>query len=419
MYYDSRRARVTGAIFFYLPISIFIQIMSRRIVKSWSNRRLLHEARAFLEGLSEAVAILPTRSPGQGMAQIADQLCGVHQLTLTQLAAELSRPIMATRGLVPLSSLGMEAVAARAVHLAGEARELTYFLPVADLPGFAKALSRTLRELRLARITPDQVAETGQPGADLWKLLARFEEELESRKLADLALMLELAVKGVEGHRLSGLPLLLLDPPLESMLHRELLRALAQRALSILAAITAGEREWEADLGVKAKSLDPDTAASPLPIERLRRYLFADSIESIPEGTAGFEILSAPGEGLEAVEIARRILRLAGEGVAFDEMAILLRNPDRQQVLIEEALRRARIPAYMSRGSARPDPSGRALLALLACAAEKCAASRFAEYLSLGQVPRADEAAAPPKWVGPVDEALADPDSDQAEAKAG
>ena len=48
-------------------------------------------------------------------------------------------------------------------------------------------------------------------------------------------------------------------------------------------------------------------------------------------------------------------------------MAILLRNPDRQQVLVEEALRRARIPAYMSRGSARPDPSGRALLALLAC----------------------------------------------------
>ncbi len=351
------------------------------------------------------------------MAQIADRLCGVHQLTLTQLAAELSRPIMATRGLVPLSSLGMEAVAARAVHLAGQARELTYFLPVADSPGFAKALSRTLRELRLAKITPEQVAETGAPGADLGRLLARFEEELESRRLADLALMLELAITGVEEHRLSGLPLLLLDPPLESLLHRELLRALAQRAPSILAAITSGEREWEKDLGVKAQSLDPDTIDSPLPMERLRRYLFAGSIESIPEGTSGFEILSAPGEGLEAVEIARRILRLAGEGVAFDEMAILLRNPDRQQVLIEEALRRARIPAYMSRGSARPDPSGRALLALLACAAEKCSASRFAEYLSLGQVPLAEEAAAPPQWVGPADEALTDPDVDQAEQK--
>ena len=68
-------------------------------------------------------------------------------------------------------------------------------------------------------------------------------------------------------------------------------------------------------------------------------------------------------------------------------MAILLRNPERYQPVIEDALRRAAIPAYFSRGTARPDPAGRAFLALLACAAEKCSASRFAEYLSLGQVP--------------------------------
>jgi ATP-dependent helicase/nuclease subunit B len=389
--------------------------MSRRIVKSWSNGRLLHEARAFLTGVPEAVAILPSRSPGQGMAQIADRLCGVHQLTLIQLAAELSRPIMATRGLVPLSSLGLEAVAARSVHTATHARELNYFLPVADSPGFAKALSRTLRELRLARITPEQVAAAGEPGADLSRLLARFEEELESRRLADLALMIDLAIEGINGHRLSGLPLLLLDPPMESLFHRELLRGLAQRAPSLLAAITAGEREWEEDLSVRAEVLDPDRADSPM--ERLRQHLFTGSSAGIPEDARGFEILSAPGEGLEAVEIARRVLRLAREGVPFDEIAILLRNPDRQQVLIEEALRRARIPAYMSRGSARPDPSGRALLALLACAAEKCSASRFAEYLSLGQVPRAEEAAAPPQWVAPADEALTDPDVEPAEEK--
>ena len=59
--------------------------------------------------------------------------------------------------------------------------------------------------------------KTGAPGEDLGSLLARFEEELDTRKLADLALMMELAVTGVEGHRLSGLPLLLLDPPLESL----------------------------------------------------------------------------------------------------------------------------------------------------------------------------------------------------------
>ncbi len=341
------------------------------------------------------------------MAQLGDRLCGVHQLTLTQIAAELARPAMAANGLVPLSSLGMEAVAARVVHIARSERELTYFLPVAESPGFAKALSRTLRELRMARITPEDVSKTGAPGEDLGRLLERFEDELDTGKLADLALMMELAVTGVEGHRLSGLPLLLLDAPLDSRGHLELIRALARRAPAVLAAVTAGEKQLATDLDASIEFLDPPDATTAM--ERLRRYLFAGSVVSIPEDSPGFEILSAPGEGLEAVEIARRILRLAREGVAFDQMAILLRNPDRQQVLVEEALRRARVPAYMSRGSARPDPSGRALLALLACSIEKCSASRFAEYLSLGQVPRAEEAKTPARWVGAVDEILLDP----------
>ena len=47
--------------------------------------------------------------------------------------------------------------------------------------------------------------------------------------------------------------------------------------------------------------------------------------------------------------------------------------------------------AWFARGTRRPDPSGRAFLALLACAADGLSARRFAEYLSLGQVPRRDE----------------------------
>jgi CRISPR/Cas system-associated exonuclease Cas4 (RecB family) len=89
--------------------------------------------------------------------------------------------------------------------------------------------------------------------------------------------------------------------------------------------------------------------------------------------------------------------------VPFDQLAILLRNPDRYQPMIEDALRRADIPAWFSQGTARPHPSGRAFLALLGCAAEKLSASRFAEYLSLGQVPEAPDA---PRWVGPEDELL-------------
>src|SRR5439155_7795298 len=75
---------------------------------------------------------------------------------------------------------------------------------------------------------------------------------------------------------------------------------------------------------------------------------------------------------------------------------------ERYQPLLEEALRRADIPAHYSRGVVRPDPAGRAFLALLECALENCSASRFAEYLSLGQVPAVGENAELP--VGSDDE---------------
>ena len=87
---------------------------------------------------------------------------------------------------------------------------------------------------------------------------------------------------------------------------------------------------------------------------------------------------SAPGEGREAVEIARRILREARAGVRFDEMAVLVRSPQHYVGLIEHALRRAKVPAWFSRGTRRPLTAGRAFLALLACAAEQLSASRFA-----------------------------------------
>ena len=57
--------------------------------------------------------------------------------------------------------------------------------------------------------------------------------------------------------------------------------------------------------------------------------------------------------------------------------------------MVEHALDRAGISAYFDHGTRRPDPGGRAFLALLACAAENLSAARFAEYLSLGQAPLA------------------------------
>ena len=120
----------------------------------------------------------------------------------------------------------------------------------------------------------------------------------------------------------------------------------------------------------------------------LRRYLFEADVqppERAPDGS--LELFSAPGEGRECVEIARRILAEARRGVRFDEIGVFVRSPQSYFGLLEHALRRADVPAWFDRGTRRPHPAGRAFLALLACGAEHLSAARFAEYLSLGQVP--------------------------------
>ena len=378
---------------------------------------LLERAAGFLKDHapdSEVLVLGPTRAAAAELALTAfEQGCqGVHVLTLTQLAASLAAQPMGRGSLAPISRLGAEAIAARVVHSANRAGKLPYFAPVAQTPGFPRAAARTIAELRLNNVRAADLASTSTPGADLAHLLALYEQELEQRSLADLPALLQLATEEARqgGHRFLNLPLLLLDLSVDSLRHQELLAAVAATSGDVLATAISGDNPaistLESALGLPADDLDfqPETT-----LDRVRHWLF--SPEQPPAAPPDPELLfSAPGESLECVEIARRIRAAAESGTPFDRMAILLRNVDQYQPLVEEALRRASIPGYFGRGAVRPEPSGRAFLALLACAAERCSASRFAEYLSLGQVPALDETGAPqkaaPVWVPPADDVL-------------
>src|SRR6185295_4387015 len=96
----------------------------------------------------------------------------------------------------------------------------------------------------------------------------------------------------------------------------------------------------------------------------LRAHLFADRAPEPRSLDGSLEFFSAPGEGRECVEIARRVLNEARRAVPFDEMAILVRAPHQYHGLLEHALSRAGIPAFFDRGTRRPHPAGRAFLAL-------------------------------------------------------
>jgi ATP-dependent helicase/nuclease subunit B len=386
------------------------------VLRSRSNSALLERAAAFLSNhaaQSEILIIAPTRAAAHELAIAAfpGGCQGIHASTLIQLAASLAAQLMGRRGLAPISRLGIEAIATRIVTAAQRAGKLRYFSPVAHTPGFPRALARTIAELRLQGVPARQLASTGPAGQDLAHLMELYEQELEQRSLADLAVLLSFAAEetAANRNRFTALPILLLDLTVESQSHEKLLAALIEKSPSVLAiGSSADEQSVAGMLNVTAEDIDATTPTTTL--DRVRTWLF--SSQQPPAAPPDPELLfSAPGESLECVEIARRIRALAADGTPFDRIAILLRNVDQYQPLLEEALRRAAIPGYFSRGAARPDPAGRAFLALLACASDGCSASRFAEYLSLGQLPPVDQNGAPikpiPQWVPPDDEILA------------
>ena len=331
-------------------------------------------------------------------------LVGVSRAGIGEMATRLALPVLAREGLLPTPALGDEAVAARATFESVASRDLKYFEPVAGMPGFPRALGRTLAEIRMAGLGPDDLRGDEAVG-DLARLLDHANAERRRAGAVDYATLLATAAEAAAapGSPVRDVHVLLLDVPAPSAAEARFLHALARSARSTLATVPEGDaRTRQALASMAVERIEPTAPVKEgkpekrgrkesRPPERalhhLQRFLF--SPEAPPAGAEddSVVIFSAPGEGREAVEVARRILEEAARGVPFDEMAVLLRAPQTYLSLLEHALERAGVPAWFHRGTRRPDPSGRALLALIACAEEGLSARRFAEYVSLGQVP--------------------------------
>ena len=376
-----------------------------RVITSTSAFARLEAARAFLSGRhpsSEVVIVGASRGAADDLARaVATQfgaVFGLSRFSLTEIAARAAAERMAHAGRAPGTQAGGEAVAARAAFDARTADELDYFEPVSSFPGFPRALARTLYELRLSGIGASQLQSAGGGAcADLGRLLARFEEALSAAAVSDRAALFALAAEACRANqvRWARLPILLLDVPLDSQAERDFMAALTAASPDVLATFPHDDRFAQdalESLGAAVETL-ADPASPDSDLANLRRYIF--SSERPAERTRSTEqafsvsLFSAPGEGREALEIVRRALDEAQlRGVPFDEMAILLRSPRQYLGLLEHACARAGVPAYFDRGTERPDPAGRAFLALLSCAVEGLSAKRFDEYLSLGQVPQ-------------------------------
>src|SRR5499426_2421278 len=369
-------------------------------VQSGSAAVRLREARRFLDRFEPGAEVLLLGASRGSVDDLARAISlekgavfGLHRLSFTQLAARLAVMEMASRDRAPTTALGHEAVATRAAFEARTGQSLKYFFPVSQTPGFPKALARTLLDLRLAAVAGGDLARLPRSGRDLAALLDRVDILLNESGATDRAALFETATKALDSP-VTGwqpMPLLLLDVPLESEIEAQFLWALIQQSPQVMITVPAGDVDTTNQLekrGVRLQIIE-DTAHNDL--AQLARYLF--SKEPPPERSRTGELVwfSAPGEGRECIEIARRILQEADRGVRFDEIAIVIRSAQQYVGLLEHALSRAGVAAYFDRGTRRPDPTGRAFLAILSCATENFSAKRFAEYLSLAQVPSLED----------------------------
>jgi ATP-dependent helicase/nuclease subunit B len=392
-----------------------------RAIQSSSASIRLREARAFLDQFPAGEEVLLLGASRGAVDDLARSIAmdkgatfGVHRLSFTQLAARLGAAELARNNHSPASGLGHEAVAARAAFEAAHDEALDYFAPVSRTPGFPKALARTLSELRLAGIASGSLVGLQRSGPDLAELLDRVDTLMADAGTSDRASLFATATKVLSSLPSSLIPLplraptLLLDVPFDSETEASFLWALIESAGPILITVPAGDARAVAQLQSRNVAVDVITTEGKSDLIQLSTYLFSSKSPPERERTGELIWFSAPGEGRECVEIARRMIKEAQKGIRFDEMAILIRSPQQYVGVLEHALSRAQIPAYFDRGLRRPHPAGRAFLAMLSCAVENLSAKRFAEYLSLGQVPtlRESQAASQNTWVASNDESF-------------
>ncbi len=355
----------------------------------------------------------------EGVTVIGETLSGPHELllrrvrtagaamgwrrtTLRRLAREAALSRLASDGRAIGDAVARDAIVARA--LAGlDRRKLGRLAAVSDTPGFVRAVGRAVEALRMAGIAPSGVAPVD---ADLAAFFEAVETEWRAAGLADRAGVFKTALSalGDADARPRGVDdrFLILDARIWTELEARFVAVLIERGCELLATVPEGDdRTLRALEEAGARPSDPVRAngAASGAIGRLHAHLFGAAPSASATDDA-VTVFSAPGEGREAVEIARRLTSLAEAGTPFDRCAILLRQPEDYRPYLEEALNRAGIRPWFASGVRRPDPAGRAFLALLRCRAEDYSALRFSEYVSIGEVPGGGDDAerVPRRW---------------------
>ena len=108
--------------------------MSANAIVSATNDRRIGCARAWLEDRSAGEEVLIVGATPDAANELARSVAttkgaafGWHRLTLSRLVFAVVAPVLAARGLTPLSRIGTEAIAARLTHRMNAEGRLSHY----------------------------------------------------------------------------------------------------------------------------------------------------------------------------------------------------------------------------------------------------------------------------------------------------
>ncbi len=346
--------------------------------------------------------VVPTPTLGQALTRaLAAQggFVGVRFVLLDELAWQVAAPSLLGEGRGRVPEGADLALLLGVVRSEVETGLPEHLRAAAGLRGFAPAVLRTLQDLRAAGIEADalEAVADGSADPDRLRLLARLARghaaALAGAGLADRPATWARAARELPQPWLGGVVVCGIDePPAAALPFVEALWRSVPCAWVEAGATEAAPRQAARRAALcRRLGLRPD-AQSPPPADtsltRLQQRLFqpptATEVTPLDDSV---RVLSAAGESLEAVEIARLLQRAAGEGFRFHEMAVLLHDGAAYLPALAAALERASVPALFLDGVPRVDPAARALGLLLGLLEADLDRARVMELLTTAQVP--------------------------------
>ncbi len=370
--------------------------MDRTLFESASAARRVEAARRVVASAVEAgrtvLVIAPSLEAGRELVRrlaVERRACTrVEPTTLDAIAHKLARGSLLRRLESRLEGAGLDAIVARAMAASAD---LGRYEGVRELPGTPRAIASVLEELMLADLAPEALLDADPA---LASLASKVRDELERQRLVPTATLHARATAAIrEGRAKIHETVVVLDVPLHDALPAELARGIVSQAREAIVTVARGDARtrarWVEGLDLALELDDGGT--------RCARSLFASETSELPAEERAVTVLSGTTEAEECLELARALLAELDrpDHPPLDRIAIVVRDPERYRVPLTEALGRAGIPHHLERGARRPDPAGRAFLALLECAADGLSARAFADYLAFGMLPKATDAGAP------------------------